>query len=216
MPREAPSKTLLLARREERRLVTEGRAVLEERRDLVARQMMQLIHALKAQDAELAQLRRDAMKTLQRGVLRYGALGLSRFAADDTPLAPNSWSTRNYFGSLLVDGPETVDTPRDGTDTNGWEASVELDLAITAFERLLVALAHQARQENNLLRLTRAFRRVQRRVNAIEQVLIPELDATIREMEATLDEMERESLVRSLLAKRKLENARGVRGSGTE
>jgi V/A-type H+-transporting ATPase subunit D len=215
MAREAPSKTLLLARREERRLVTEGRAVLEERRDLVARQMMQLIHALKATDAELAQLRRDAMKALQRGTLRYGALGLTRFAADGTPLVTDSWSKRNYFGSILVDGPEKVDTFPEKIETGGWESSVELDQAIAAFQRLLLALAERARQENNLLRLTRAFRRVQRRVNAIEQVLIPELDVTIREMEATLDEMERESLVRSLLAKRKLEKTKG-RGTGAQ
>ena len=51
------------------------------------------------------------------------------------------------------------------------------------------------------------FRRTQRRVNALEHIVLPELDRSIKDMEERMDEMERDDLVRSLLVKRRI--ARG-------
>ena len=69
----------------------------------------------------------------------------------------------------------------------------------------LLALAEA---QNNLLRLTDAFRRTQRRVNALDHIVLPEITEAIRVMEETMDEMERDDLVRSLLIKRQQALAR--------
>jgi len=51
--------------------------------------------------------------------------------------------------------------------------------------------------------MTDAFRRTQRRVNALDHIVLPDITEAIRRMEETMDEMERDDLVRSLLIRRK-------------
>ena len=70
-------------------------------------------------------------------------------------------------------------------------------------QHLLALLLPLAAAQNNLLRLTDVFRRTQRRVNALEHIILPELDQSIKGMEDRMDEMERDDLVRSLLIKRR-------------
>ena len=76
-------------------------------------------------------------------------------------------------------------------------------MTVSAFQQLLIKLLELAEAENNLVRLTDAFRRTQRRVNALDHIVLPEITEAIRRMEETMDEMERDDLVRSLLIKRK-------------
>jgi V/A-type H+-transporting ATPase subunit D len=86
---------------------------------------------------------------------------------------------------------------------DGVEVSLESDMTVSAFQQLLIKLLELAEAENNLVRLTDAFRRTQRRVNALDHIVLPEITEAIRRMEETMDEMERDDLVRSLLIKRK-------------
>jgi len=51
--------------------------------------------------------------------------------------------------------------------------------------------------------LADVFERTNRRVNALEYVLLPELRQTIRNLEAQLDEADREHLARVHFAKRR-------------
>ena len=80
-------------------------------------------------------------------------------------------------------------------------------MTVSALQQLLIKLLELAEAENNLVRLTDAFRRTQRRVNALDHIVLPEITEAIRRMEETMDEMERDDLVRSLLIKRKQADA---------
>ncbi len=103
----------------------------------------------------------------------------------------------------LTANPHDNVTDADSLVTKNIETSVELEAARLAMQQLLAALLPLAEAYNNLLRLTDVFRRTQRRVNALEHIILPELDQTIKGMEDRMDEMERDDLVRSLLIKRR-------------
>ena len=204
MATDTPSKTLLLTRRAEKDLVGEGKAVLEDRRDLLAHMLVQEMRRteelLTSIDAELVEAR-DAFR---RCVLRHGIVGLSRFTGQPA-LASVSWRVENRLGARYLSGD--CETPAaDASElTDSWVISLELEAALPVMRKLLLSLLQLAIADNNLQRLIAIFRRTQRRVNALEHIVLPELTATIKEMEDRMDEMERDDLVRSLLIKRRMQ-----------
>ncbi|MDF1535474.1 MAG: V-type ATP synthase subunit D [bacterium] len=65
-----------------------------------------------------------------------------------------------------------------------------------SYEKLLDRLLRTASQEIRLKRLGEEIRKVSRRINALEQSLIPSLSGQIHQMLSTLQEREREDLFR--------------------
>ncbi len=81
------------------------------------------------------------------------------------------------------------------------ESSVELDVA---FEKLLASfpgLLDLAGKENALFKMAEELEKTRRRVNALEYVLIPDLEVTIRSIESKLSESERGNQTRLMKIK---------------
>lgn len=202
---EAPSKTQLLERRAERSMVREGRSVLEDRRDLLAHMLIDGIHETAALTEEAGRAFALARRMLRRSFMRHSIPGVAvRGGGHDALDAPH-WSVENRLGTpWLVSAPVAgASRPEEPEVQPSLEESVELDGARRAFRDLLAVLLRLAVAENNLVRLVDVFRRTQRRVNALEHIVLPDLNRTIKEMEDRMDEIERDDLVRSLLIKRR-------------
>jgi len=203
MAEETSSKTELLERRAERELVREGKTVLEERRDVLAHFMLDQIRRTEQLVKERDRIFDETRQHLHRAAMRHGFCGVQHFAVTETNLPRPQWQIENRLGTNWLEGATAVPARPPRELGNGVEVSLELDLTVSAFQQLLIKLLELAEAENNLVRLTDAFRRTQRRVNALDHILLPEITDAIRRMEETMDEMERDDLVRSLLIKRK-------------
>lgn len=209
MSDDAPSKTQLLLRRAEKALVSEGKSVLEDRRDLLAHLLVEQVRETEKLTADIDAALRRAAQLFRRCVMRHGAAGLTRFVAQPRSAAAGA-RVHNRLGVAFVEVDDPTD-PADGEPPDGWAVSTELTATFTALQRLLPLLWTLAAHENNLQRLVAVFRRTQRRVNALEHVVLPDLQRSIRDMEDRMDEMERDDLVRALLIKR---TAPGQPGGG--
>ena len=95
--RDIPSKTALLERREELRLVAEGKSVLEERRDILARELLELIGETQALAETYEKQHVEAWKALQYAILRYGSSGLAGIPPGQTQPDPG-WKLLNRVG----------------------------------------------------------------------------------------------------------------------
>jgi len=193
-------KSALLAGREERDLVLQGKAILEDQRDLLAQEIIAAIGRLEALYSAWQDLLHQARRSLRFAVLRHGSSGLVPYTAMESPLPGPGWQLRNLSGALLVGepGPGSAAPPSPG---GGWDVSPELDAAVATFHELVRRGLAVAAAENDLARLTRVFARTQRRVNALENVILPELRTRIRAIEHALDDDERENVVRARLAR---------------
>lgn len=202
MTQQAPSKTELLERRAERELVREGRTVLEERRDLLAQLMLEQIRRTDDLNSERDRLFDQARALVRRAILRHGLTGIQRFATDTTTVPHPGWYRENKLGVqwLAAELPQSSSAPRELPAA--LDVSMELTSAVAAVQALLENLLRVAQAESNLMRLTDFFRRTQRRVNALDHIILPEIDSDIKDIEDIMDEMERGDLVRSLLIKR--------------
>jgi len=205
MTDDAPSKTQLLLRRAERDLVSEGKSVLEDRRDLLAHMLVEHVQQTERLTADIgAELQRTG-RLFRHCVMRHGASGLTRFINLRTPPATAPLQLQNRLGVPFLQHEDGTPERADQEPPESWAVSLELATTLQALRELLPALQKLAAIENNLLRLVDIFRRTQRRVNALEHIVLPELRQTIKEMEDRMDEMERDDLVRSLLIKRRME-----------
>jgi len=195
------SKAALIERREERGLVGQAKDILEEQRDLLAHRMIELIKHTELRQQELTTRIDEARSAVRRAVLRHGSHGVRAFARDDTGLPDVAWEAKGILGSLWLESPRDLDAGEPPSLGDGWEVSLELERAMLSFHRLIRVGAEMAVHYNNLERLSDAFTRTQRRVSALEHIILPDLEGSIKEIERVLDETDRENLVRAHLAK---------------
>jgi V/A-type H+-transporting ATPase subunit D len=84
--------------------------------------------------------------------------------------------------------------------------SAELDRSFKQFNRVLELLAHLAKAEGTAFQIANDVRRTQRRVNALNHVLIPRYRSTAKWIELVLEEKEREEFVRTKRIKNMIKN----------
>jgi V/A-type H+-transporting ATPase subunit D len=88
------------------------------------------------------------------------------------------------------------------------DTTASIDQAAQAFGHLLPLLGRAAALQAAARRLAREIRRTQRRVNALENAVIPRYAAIVAQVEATLEEREREDLFRAKAVRRLHEEGR--------
>ncbi len=203
MAHESSSKTALIELRIQRGLMRDGMLILEERRDLLAHLLMQQIGIVGSLVEEGQRLSERARAHVRGAILRHGAAGVAAFARAPVGDPGPYWSVESRLGTPWLEAVNPTTSFTDRRPQGGWQISVELELATASLQAFLRHLTTLAAAENNLRRLVGVFRRTQRRVNALEHVLLPEIDADIRRMEDVMDEMERDDLARSILVKRR-------------
>lgn len=190
--------------RVKRRLVTakRGHKLLKDKRDEMVRQFIGLVR-------ENARLRREVETELQ------GALGnfaLARAVMDSQSLeeaiiyparsAAIALGQRNVL-SVHVPTITTVQTTAQSSDLPYGlaETSADLDDAIATMAALLPKLIQLAEIEKSCDLLADEIEKTRRRVNALEYVMIPQFEETIRYISMKLDENERAALTRLMKVK---------------
>jgi len=89
-------------------------------------------------------------------------------------------------------------------------ASSRIDETAENFEKVLDILIENADVETRLKRLGDEIQKTNRRVNALEQIVIPEMQKQLKYIRMTLEERAREDLFRLKRVKKKLELRRAV------
>ncbi len=159
---------------------------------------------------EAVRLRGDLRERIVRG---YEAIRLAETIEGPTRL--------ENISMLLPELPEVavatknvmgVRTPRvDGGSFQPLPTVSLIDLptsvgeAVRRFQQIYEVVLDVAEKENALRRLLREIERTKRRASAIENVLIPRLEAVVRYIKFRFDEMERDSFSMLKTVKRKME-----------
>lgn len=184
-----PTRSVVIALKDERRTMREGYAFLDEKCLLLAGAMLQEVRRFDLLRAELAVLQRTARLALGAAAGRHGLQGAQCYPpADASPLA-----VRTHRKSLL--GVALLEARLEGVARKAAPAvnpSPEAEAARAAFVKLLPKLVEMAAMIGNLERLYQEYRRTVRRVRALQDVLLPEIDAALYEVETRLEELEQD------------------------
>ena len=188
------SRSAFLEMRDEQRLVNDGYEFLDEKRILLAAELLRQRDAWREANAVFEQRWREATKALPEAVADQGLEGLlvhPRYTLDAARLEV---SERPYVGQVMLEA--SMATGDTGLAREPVRPSPEVRRCADAFRALLEAAAPLAAIIANLERLMREYRRTERRVRALENVVLPEIRQDLAAMEEHLDLNEQEEVIR--------------------
>jgi len=200
------TRSTLLQMRQSLSEARDGHALLERKREVLLREVWDLMRAVRQHEGRIRDLFDAA-----HAALRTARLDAGSDAVRSALLAPSartacSVDVRNLMGVSLPKVALQVRPERLTTSAGGTPAA--LDAARLRWLEVAEALGGWAETYGSVWRVAAELARTQRRVSALEQVLIPEQEETIQAIEATLEEAEREEFVRAKRVKARLEEER--------
>jgi V/A-type H+-transporting ATPase subunit D len=206
MEQASPTRTEMLTRQAQIRLAEQGAELLRSKRDALVREFLaelrRFVEARKAMRRSVMEAVQALMQTLavdgQEAVLSAGLVSRRTVTLDVTP--QNIWGTKVY--DMVSDY-----TVRNATERGYGSSATSARLEETAegFEQAVADILHLAPMDLKLRALAEDMRKTSRRVNALEQRLLPQLKAQVRMIRNALDQREREDIFRLKRLKRKKE-----------
>lgn len=198
MAQTAPTKGNLMAAKRSRALAENGWELMDQKRNILIRELMGRIDRAAELQELIGETFRDA----------YDALAIARIAGGDCSAAveslPEDESVRLLWRSVMgVEIPTVASDPMDREEIPyalGLSSSA-LDEAYRKFALVKELLAELAETENAVYRLAFAIEKSRKRANALENIVIPGLDADIARIADALAEKEREEFVRRKVIK---------------
>jgi V/A-type H+-transporting ATPase subunit D len=193
MESKTPTRSALLELKEERLGLQEGYQFLDEKRLILAAEIMRELEHYDRINGELHSAFTAARDALHAAVTRHGLEGLQVYPAMAMPDARLDLTRRSVLGLPLQAVALDQGQP---LSPAALHASPEAERCRQAFAGLVPLAAALAGISGNLLRLREEYRRTARRSRALEDVLLPEIDTNIAAIDSALEELDREDIVR--------------------
>jgi V/A-type H+-transporting ATPase subunit D len=202
MAERTPTATRItfLELRDERRMVREGHTLLDEKRMLLAAEILaglQRYRELRA--AWLAGLA-QARRALAAAVRRHGFDNLTVHPARPGTFAAVSLRRHRLLGLPLVEA--TLELADAQPEFPPAETSPEVAACSERFRELAAQATAIAGLAVSLRVMARDYVRTERRARALENVILPEIDADIRFVDAQLESIDQEESIRVREARR--------------
>lgn len=190
-----PTQSALLELKEERTGLQEGYRFLDEKRLILAAEIVAEIARYEQEKAAFDADYAAAGKALEAAVARHGLQELALYPALDDSQAALELSERKVIGVALQE--VRLVGQASGPASPSVAASPEADACRAAYRGLMEKAARLAAMSANLERLRVEYARTARRARALEDVLLPEVQENLARVEAALEELEREESVRA-------------------
>lgn len=179
---------------DERRLVSEGYDLLDEKRILLAAEIRRQLAKLRALDAESHAAEDTARTALEGAVNHHGLDELLVYPPLATADDHLHFGRSRLFGLELLDARLEMSAPT--ASERPVSPSPEARACALAYRAWLSSLAALAACRLTLRRLLNEYVRTERRARAIENVLLPEIDSSLRLIEERLEGQDQEEMAR--------------------
>ena len=210
MPSEliAPTKSNLMRIKERLGIALEGYGLLEQKREILVMELMHKVEQVKLLEKDLQNAVKEAYPALKRLLITAGrdkAARLSRdIQCDFTIKEQRVREAGIIMPSLKVEFGDLE------LKYSAFDSIASCDETAFRFFELLKVLTELAALRTVAWRLAREVHKTQRRVNALEKIVIPNAQDTKVYIEAALEEKERDSFFSCKLLKKK----KSVKASG--
>jgi V/A-type H+-transporting ATPase subunit D len=191
---QAPTRSAVLELKAERIVVTEAYDFLDEKRLLLAAELLRQLAEYDRLHGQLERLREQAVSALARAIAQHGLQGLGVYPAAVLETVGFEMETRNFMGVMLA--ATRLQLAQDNEADGAACPSTEARSCQEAFRQLLEVSSQLAGISGNLYRLLAEYRLTERRARALENVILPEIEQTLHVMTSYLEELEFEDAVR--------------------
>jgi len=199
----APTKSNLLAMKEQLAVSTGGYELLEEKREILVRELMHLVEKVKLLERDIDRLTGEAYAAFRRMLMADGSDQIERIS-HAVHYDFNIREKKVTIGGMQFSSID-VELPQKELFYSFIGTYANTDATIVKFFELLSLLTQMASVRTIVWRLADEVKKTQRRVNALDKMIIPQTVETKNYIEGVLEERERENVfVLKALKKRSL------------
>ncbi len=188
----APTKSNLLAVKEQLSIARDGYELLEQKREILVMELMQMVERVKLLEADIEKQVGKAYPSLKRMFMSVGrdrTERVSRSVSYDFAL-----QEKRVILAGMTFSSVSVDLPKRRLSWSYLNSFADCDKVTIEFFELLRLLTEMASIRTIVWRLAREVKKTQRRVNALDKQVIPQTAETKGYIESVLEERERESV----------------------
>lgn len=201
-----PTRMELLALKKRQNLAVKGHSLLKEKRDALIKEFFDILDRVKGARSDVELTLNEAYEALTLAQIQLGDLAVQKTALSVKESVDVNVTSRNIMGVPVplcdteFDSRTLVDRGYGFSDT-----SIQLDNAAKKFEDSVKMIIELGEIEKTIFLLADEIESTKRRVNALEHVMIPKLENTVKSIDMRLQEMERENFVRLKMIRSTLE-----------
>jgi V/A-type H+/Na+-transporting ATPase subunit D len=192
-PEITATKSNLIRLKERFGFVQSGHALLDQKREVLLEELMEMYRDARQLRQEMAVALAAVYRGVRDGLLAGGRVSLEAVALASTESLQLRTRERSVMG-VIVPLLELAAAAPDGPQTAPGRSPVAAAQTRRRVRELLPALVRLAEVEVACRRLAAELQKTQRKVNALENIFIPDYRDTIRFIEGALEEKEREGL----------------------
>lgn len=189
-----PTRMELLKLKDKVKLAEKGHKLLREKRDALVMEFFNILEEARGVRKNAEDVMKEAFQTLVMAEAVMGVIKTTEASMAVREAPGLNIESRNIMG-VKVPVLRLAETSRKVPE-RGYglmDTSAVLDEAAAKFEEALKLVAKLAETEESIKMLAEEIESTKRRVNALENIVIPRLRATVKYIKMRLDEMEREN-----------------------
>lgn len=192
-----PTKGNLLNMQKSLALAQLGYELLDKKRNILIRELMQMVDTAKELRESIGVTYIEAYSALQMANITHGVV---ENISEGMPVENTvSVSYRSVMGCEL---PKlSVEKKKLSLDYGFMNTDSNVDKAYISFVKVKEMTVTLAEVENSIYRLTNSIRKTQTRANALQNIVIPKYQSTVKYISGSLDEKEREEFSRMKVIK---------------
>ncbi len=196
-----PTKANLMNAKKSLELAKLGYDLMDRKRNILIREMMLLIDKAGEVQQKIDSTYSQAYAALQKANI---TLGMCEEFAGSTPI--DDGLQIDYRSVMGVELP-TVQLENSKLELRyGWtDTNSQLDEAYWRFDEVKKLTAQLAEVESSVYKLANAIKKTQKRANALNNIIIPQFQETIKYITDALEEKEREDFSRLKVIKKQKE-----------
>lgn len=189
----SPTRSAFLELQDERQVVREGFEFLDEKRVILAREMLRRLADWQSGQHRYLEWHERAVVAMARALGRHGLDGLEVYP----PRIPETFDLglkeSRFLGVTLVDG-DVECLP--GSEPGAVNPSPEARRCAVLFGELAAMAVDLSVQRACLERLIEEYKRTERRARALENVVLPEIDESLDFIGDQLEAVDQEEAIR--------------------
>ncbi|MFW9983244.1 MAG: V-type ATP synthase subunit D [Candidatus Odinarchaeota archaeon] len=200
-----PTRMELLTLKERRELAARGYELLREKQDALVREFFAILSEAKKYREEMETTLTEAFASFMEAKLVEGGAKLEELALGAKSPIDFDVETRNMMGVTVPIFRVTQQEEEAQLHYSLAGTSAAVDKAAQKVRTALDKIVRLAEIEATVKRLAAEIEKTKRRVNALNYVVLPRINNTIRYIELMLEEQEREDLFRMKRVKAMME-----------
>lgn len=187
-----PTKSNLLMINEQLEVSKDGYELLDQKREILVMELMRMLDKIKILESDIQKKIDTAYPALRQMLLNVGGDTAKKIAQNVTYDFQLKEKKVNIAGKSF--NTISVDLPKQKLFYSFLDSYGEIDKVIVEFLDLLRLLTEMASIRTIVWNLAKEVKKTQRRVNALDKMIIPQNEETKKYIEGVLEERERDNV----------------------